>query len=53
MCLKYKGIADITLFSRNIVGKSMNSIPLSMNRVLMKCLTWLIQNQCKDEEHVE
>ena len=40
MFSKYKGIADITLLSRNMLGKSMNSIPL-------------FQNQCKDEEHVE
>ena len=39
---KYKGITDITLLSRNVLGKSMNSIPLLMNGILMKCLMWLI-----------
>ena len=37
-----EGIADITLLSRNMLGKSMNSIPLLMNGILMKCLMWLI-----------
>ena len=41
MFSKYEGIADITLLSRNMLGKSMNSIPLLMNGVLMKCLMWL------------
>ena len=35
---KYEGIVDITLLSRNMLGKSMNSIPLLMNGILMKCL---------------
>ena len=30
MFSKYEGIADITLLSRNMLGKSMNSIPLLM-----------------------
>ena len=38
MFLKYEGIADITLLSRNMLRKSMNSIPLLMNGILMKCL---------------
>ena len=42
MFSKYEGIADITLLSRNMLGKSMNSIPLLMNGILMKCLMWLI-----------
>ena len=42
MFSKYEGITDITLLSRNMLGKSMNSIPLLMNRILMKCLMWLI-----------
>ena len=37
----YEGIADITL-SRNMLSKSINSIPLLMNGILMKCLMWLI-----------
>ena len=41
MFSKYKGLADITLLSRNMLGKSMNSIPLLMNGILMKCLMWL------------
>ena len=41
MFSKYEGIADITLLSRNMLGKSMNSIPLLMNGILMKCLMWL------------
>ena len=53
MFSKYEGIADITLLSRNVLGKSIDSIPLLMNGILMKYLMWLIQNQCKDEEHVE
>ena len=32
MFSKYEGIADITLLSRIMLGKSMNSIPLLMNR---------------------
>ena len=40
MFSKYEGIADITLLSRNMLGKSMNSI--LMNGILMKCLMWLI-----------
>ena len=39
---KYEGIVDITLLSRTMLGKSMNSIPLLMNEILMKCLMWLI-----------
>ena len=39
---KYEGIADIILLSRNMLGKSMNSIPLLMNGILMKCPMWLI-----------
>ena len=42
MFSKYEGIADITLLSRNMLGKSMNSIPLLINGILMKCLMWLI-----------
>ena len=42
MFSKYEGIADITLLSRNMLDKSMNSIPLLMNGILMKCLMWLI-----------
>ena len=42
MFSKYEGIPDITLLSRNMLGKSMNSIPLLMNGILMKCLMWLI-----------
>ena len=42
MFSKYKGKADITLLSRNILVKSMNSIPLLMNGILMKRLMWLI-----------
>ena len=42
MFSKYEGIADITLLSRNMLGKSMNSIPLLMNGILMKCPMWLI-----------
>ena len=42
MFSKYDGIADITLISRNMLGKSMNSIPLLMNGILMKCLMLLI-----------
>ena len=34
----YEGIADITLLSRNMLGKSMNSIPLLMNGILMNVL---------------
>ena len=41
MFSKYKGIDDRTL-SRNMLGKFMNSIPLLMNGILMKCLMWLI-----------
>ena len=33
MFSKYKVIADITLLSRNMLGKSMNSIPLLMNGI--------------------
>ena len=39
MFSKYE--ADITLYI-SILGKSMNSIPLLMNGILMKCLIWLI-----------
>ena len=35
MFSKYEGIADITLLSRNMLGKSMNSLPLLMNGILM------------------
>ena len=33
MFSKYEDIADITLLSGNMLGKSMNSIPLLMNRI--------------------
>ena len=42
MFSKYEGIADITLLSRKMLDKSMNSILLLMNGSLMKCLMWLI-----------
>ena len=42
MLSKYEGIDGITLLSRNMLGKSMNSKPLLMNGILMKCLIWLI-----------
>ena len=42
MFSEYEGIGDITLLSRNMIGKSMNSIPLLMNGILMKCPMWLI-----------
>ena len=42
MFSKYEGIAAITLLSRNMLDKSMNSIPLLMNGILMKRLMWLI-----------
>ena len=42
MFSKYEGIADITLLSRKMLDKSMNSISLLMNGILMKCLMWLI-----------
>ena len=42
MFSKYKVIADITLLSRNMLGKSVISIALSMNGISMKCLMWLI-----------
>ena len=45
MFSKYEGIYDITFLSRNMLGKSknsMNSIPLLMIGILMKCLVWLI-----------
>ena len=42
MFSKYEDMADITLLSRNMLGKSINSIPLSMNGILMTCLKWLI-----------
>ena len=42
MFSKYKDVADITLLSRNMLGKSMYSIPLLMNGILMKCQMWLI-----------
>ena len=35
MFSKYEGIADITLLSRNMLGKSMNSLPLLMNGILI------------------
>ena len=47
MFSKYEGISDITLLSRNMLGKSMNSIPLLINGILMMCLIWLISDQCK------
>ena len=54
MFSKYKGIADITLLSRNMLGKSMNSIALLMNGILMKCLMWLIfRINIRTREHVE
>ena len=37
MFSKYEGIADITLLSRNMLGKSMNSMNLLMNGLM-----WLI-----------
>ena len=33
MFSKYEGIVDITLLSRNMLGKSLNSIPLLMSKV--------------------
>ena len=42
MFSKYEGIADIALLFGNMVGKSMNSIPLLMNGILMKSLMLLI-----------
>ena len=42
MFSKYEGIADITLLSRNMLDKFMNSMNLLMNGILMKCLMWLI-----------
>ena len=33
MFSKYEGIADITLLSRHMLDKSMNSIPLLMNGI--------------------
>ena len=42
MFSKYEGIADITLLSRNMLDKPMNSIHLLMNGILMTCLMWLI-----------
>ena len=47
MFSKYEGIADITLLFRNMLGKSMNSIPLLMNGILMKCLMWSISESMK------
>ena len=35
MFSKYEGIADITLLSRNMLVKSMTSIALLMNGILM------------------
>ena len=35
---KQEGIDDITALSLNMLGKSMNSIPLLMNGILIKCL---------------
>ena len=42
MFSKYEDIADITLLSRNMLGKSLNSIPLLMNGMFTKCLMWLV-----------
>ena len=42
---KYEGKDDITLLSRNTLDKSMNSIPLLMNGIVIKCLT-LIDLPC-------
>ena len=42
MFSKYEAIDDIILLSRNMLGKPMNSIPLLMNGISMKCLMWLI-----------
>ena len=42
MFSKYDGIDGITLLSPNMLGKSMNSIPLLMHGILMKCLIWYI-----------
>ena len=44
MFSKYIGKADIPLLSRNMLGKSMNSIPLLTNGILMKCLIWLVSD---------
>ena len=38
MFSKYEGIDVITLLSRDMLGKSLNSIPLLMNGILIKCL---------------
>ena len=35
MFSKYEDISDITLLSLNMLGKSMNLIPLLMNGILM------------------
>ena len=42
MFSKFKGIDDTTLLSLNMPCKSINSIPLLINRILIKCLMWLI-----------
>ena len=42
MFSKYEGIDYLTLLSQNMLGQFMNSIPLFMNGILMKCLMWLI-----------
>ena len=53
MFSKYEGIANTTL-SRNMLGKSMNSVSLLMNGIFIKCQNVFdFQNQCKGEEHVE
>ena len=49
---KYEGIDDITVLSLNMLSKPMNSIPLLLNGILIKCLMWLI-SECTDEEHTE
>ena len=38
MFSKYESIDGITLLSRNMLGKSVNSIPLLMNGILMESL---------------
>ena len=38
--------------SLNMLGKSMNSMPLLMNGILIKCRMWFI-SEYTDEEHAE
>ena len=38
MFLKYESIDDTSLLSVNMLGKSMNLVPLLMNGSLIKCL---------------